>query len=378
MKIYVDGIIYSLQKGGGISRYTDEIINGLVKEGYEVNLLIHKKTCNRNTWDPNIKIIEIKSPFRTKNKIIRILTYPLHKHRVSMYFEKNKINNGIFHSTYFTYYKKIKIPKILNIYDLTREKFPKYFSKINNTIFLYLNKKAILNSDIIICISKQTENDLISYYKTNNKKILVTYLGVNKNFIIKTKEQKTSFKLTKGLDNPYILFVGRRSGYKNFEKFIKAFSLWSKNNNFNIITIGGGDFNNNEKILIKKLKIENKIKNFKFVNEEDLIMFYNCANSFIFPSLSEGFGLPILEAAACGTPILASDIPVFKEIANDIPYYFNPKDTNSIIKTLDEQINTDSNKIKNGILLAENYTWEKTIKETINIYKKIQKDSSSS
>lgn len=371
MKIYIDGIIYSLQKGGGITRYTNELINGFIELGHEVTLIVHPKTFNQNIKNDKLKIIEINSILRIDNKLFRFLTYPFHKLKMERYFKKSNIREGIFHSTYFTNYKNLKIPQVLTIHDLTREKFPQYFNKINDKIFLSITKKSILKSNAIICDSKQTKNDLIQYYGTDSNKIDVTYLGVDLSFKTKTEEEKNVFKTLKNIQKPYILYVGRRSTYKNFLKFIEAYADWKHKDDFSLITVGGGKFTKNESNIIEKYGLENNVIHFDFISEEELNMFYNSAYSFVFPSLSEGFGLPLLEAMACGTQILASDIPVFHEIAKDIPLYFNPNNKESIIEALNNSLKIDQTKINNGLEMVKKFTWKNTVKETLEIYQKI-------
>jgi len=376
MKIYIDGTIYSLQKGGGITRYTNELINGFINLGHEVTLIIHPKTFNQEIKNKKLKTIEIDSILRIDNKLLRLFTYPFHKLKLEKYFKEHNIKDGIFHSTYFVHYKNLKIPQILTIHDLTREKFPIYFNRVNDKLFLMLTKNAILKSNAIICDSKQTADDLCTYYKTPVDKTNVAYLGVNQIFNKKTQIEKDSFISFKNLPKQYLLFVGRRSTYKNFENFIMAYSKWEHKSKFPLIIVGGGKLTEEELDLIKKLKLENNITSFDFAREEELVMFYNCAHCFIFPSLSEGFGLPLLESMACGTTVLASDIPVFKEIAKDVPYYFNPYNQESIIKALDDSIIKNDSKINAGLEMVKKFTWENTVKETLAIYQKILNQNS--
>jgi glycosyltransferase involved in cell wall biosynthesis len=371
MKIYIDGTIYSLQKGGGITRYTNELIEGFIKLGYEVTLIIHPKTFNQAIKNNKLKIIEIDSILNINNKLLRILTYPFHKLKIEQYFKKNNLKEGVFHSTYFTHYKNLKIPQILTIHDLTIEKFPIYFNKINDKIFLQLTKKAIIKSDAIICVSQQTVDELCNYYKVPKLKTNVTHLGVNPAFNTKTENEISAFRKCKSLLKPYILFVGRRSTYKNFENFILAYSMWEQKDKFLLVTIGGGIYTNKEINLIDKLGLSNNIISFDFVTEEELVMFYNCAHVFIFPSLSEGFGLPLLESMACSTIVLASDLPVFREITGDVPYYFNPHYTESIIKALNDSVTKNQTKINDGLELVKKFTWGNTVEKTLRIYQKI-------
>jgi glycosyltransferase involved in cell wall biosynthesis len=373
MKIYIDGLIYSLQKGGGITRYTNELINNYINLGHEVTLIIHPKTFNQKIKNEKLKIIEINSILNINNKLARFLTYPFHKFNTERYFKNKNITEGIFHSTYFTLYNNLKIPQILTVHDLTKEKFPQSYNKIGDKIFLYIQKKSIIKADAIICDSYQTSNDLINYYGTDPSKIFVTYLGVDSFFKEKSEDDKKAFLVSKNIIKPYILFIGKRTGYKNFEKLLEAYSTWSEKDNYTLITVGGGTFTKIELDQINKLNLENNIKCFTFASEEDLVMFYNCAQCFIYPSLSEGFGLPLLEAMACGTPVVASDIPVFHEVALEIAYYFDPNSNESIVKALSNSLVKNQSKINEGLELVKKFTWENTANETIKVYEKFLK-----
>ena len=368
MTIYIDGIVYSLQKGGGITRYTNELMDGLINLGHEVFLTIHPKTFNQRLKNEKLKTIEIDSILRIDSKPLRFFTYPFHKFKTERYFKGRNIKEGVFHSTYFTHYKNLKIPQVITIHDLTREKFPAYFNHISDKIFLAMTRKAILKSNAIICNSKQTANALCEYYKINPGKTNITHLGVSPAFKIRAEAERNAFRISKRLQKPYVLFVGRRATYKNFEKFADAYAAWKNRDDFSLLTVGGGKFTGNELNSMERTGLKNNITSFDFVDDEELAMFYNCAECFVFPSLSEGFGLPLLEAMACGTSILASDIPVFREVAGAIPRYFNPADKESIINALDESLKRDSAKINAGLELVKSFTWENTVKETVKVY----------
>jgi len=362
-----------LQKDGGITRYTNELVSGYAHQGHTVVLFMHPHSYSYPPPHKNIQVIYIKPLLEINNRLSRYIDYFFCKPQITGYFKKNNIQSGIFHSTYFTFYKDSKIPQIMTIYDLTREKFPKSFNYIINKVFRTITKKSLQESDAIICISKQTANDLCSYYKIEPNKTDAIYLGVNPTFNIKTQEKKDSFKLSKKIFKPYILFVGKRSTYKNFKKFTEAYADWEHKNKFSLVTIGGGKFTKKESNSMEKLGLNNNIISFDLVTEKELVMFYNCTHSFVFPSLSEGFGLPLLEAMSCGTTILVSDIPVFQEIAGDIPYYFDPYSKESIVKALDNSMVKNQSKIDDGLELVKKFTWENTVKKTIKVYEKLLK-----
>lgn len=371
MIIYINGIIYSLQKDGGVSRYTNEIINGLIKNGHQVKLLVNKNN-NITKKNPNVEYIYVNSFPILKNKIGKIFTYAIHEYKTYIFMKKIKNKNAIFHSTYLSGFSGLKIPQVLTIHDLTREKFKNFFNKITNKFIILKTKRSIKNVDKIICVSQDTAKNLTSFYKTDKSKIEITHLGVDNKFTIKSAAEKEKFLKKKKITKPYILFIGKRQGYKNFNKFIIAYSKIDEKikNNIEIITIGGGVLTKKELLLIKNLKIENSIKNFQNICEEELVMFYNCADLFIFPSFSEGFGLPIIEAMSCGIKILASNIEIFREIAKNVPFYFSPQKIDEIKNAIEISISkNETQKIEMGLKIANELKWENTINKTILIYK---------
>jgi glycosyltransferase involved in cell wall biosynthesis len=256
------------------------------------------------------------------------------------------------------------------VHDLIHEKLPEFFSGFMNKVFLFNKSKSIKKADKLIVISQQTKKDLIDFYKINNKKIDIVYHGVSDNFRRITDDEKNKFLNNKNISRPFLLFIGNRSLYKNFLFLLETFYFWNKKHKFDLYCIGGNNFTKKEKRKIKEFGLSNSVKLFQNVSENDLIGFYNCAQAFIFPSLYEGFGLPILEGLSCGTLVLASDLPIFREIGQDSLIYFDPKNKESLLVAMDK-ISTNKifnqDKINN---LLEKFNWRNTISETFNVYQK--------
>ena len=175
-------------------------------------------------------------------------------------------------------------------------------------------------------------------------------------------------------DIPFILYVGSREKYKNFEFLIKGYSKSKRLlSSVNIVLFGGGKLKRKEKNLIYQLKIdENKIIQFDG-NDSDLKNLYKKAKAFVFPSLYEGFGLPLLESLENNCPIACSDIPVFREILNDNAFYFNPESYESLISSLENAIFTKKEiEIKRKYESLKNkFSWSKCSIDTLNLYKNI-------
>lgn len=175
--------------------------------------------------------------------------------------------------------------------------------------------------------------------------------------------------------NLYYIYVGNAYPHKNLKRLIEAMVSLNKKVKENIelyIVSSRNVFIERLEKLIKELNVENYIKLLGFVPDDKLKILYKKSLGFIFPSISEGFGLPGLEAMNAQTLVACSDIPVFKEIYKDVPIYFNPFDVNSILDSMKLVLNMDpearEKRIEKGLDLAKTYSWSKMAKETFKLY----------
>ena len=175
--------------------------------------------------------------------------------------------------------------------------------------------------------------------------------------------------------NLYFIYVGNAYPHKNLKRLIEAMVALNKKVSQNIklyIVSSRNVFTKRLENLVEKLNAKDYIKLLGFVPDEELKVLYKNSLGFVFPSLSEGFGLPGLEAMNAQTIVACSDIPVFKEIYKDVPLYFNPFDVNSISETMKLILDIDpearEKRIEKGINLAKTYSWSKMARETLNVY----------
>ena len=176
--------------------------------------------------------------------------------------------------------------------------------------------------------------------------------------------------------NPYYIYVGNAYPHKNLKRLIEAMVNLNKKVKENIelyIVSSRNVFTKRLEKLITNLKAEEYIKLLGYVPDDKLKILYKKSLGFIFPSISEGFGLPGLEAMNAQTLVACSDIPVFKEIYKDIPIYFNPFDVNSISDAMKLVLGIDpearEKRIEKGLALVNTYSWSKMAKETLDVYK---------
>jgi len=353
MKVLYDNQAFSYQCFGGVSRYFLELFRNSVnlyefEIPYTISNNEYLKTLGFNREFP------VKFHFKGKNRIISCLN----NYNSKMIIKKG--NYDLFHPTYYNtdYLEYIKNkPFVIDVHDMIFEIMPQYF---DNSI-IDDKKKYFIKADAIIANSENTKNDLIRIIPEINKnKIKVIYRGEIFPIIkyIKPSEKQK-----------YILFTGQRGGYKNFDNFIKAVAPLLIKHSLELFCTGQ-DFNKSEKELLKNNSILEKSK-CKFISESELQDIYANALLFIFPSLYEGFGFPILEAFASGCPLLLSNSSCFPEIAQDAAVYFDPYSIDSIRTTVENVILNQSLQdsiIKKGFERLRYFSWDKTIKETYKLY----------
>ena len=367
MKILYDYQIFMTQKYGGISRYFYELTNEFdYMEDIETVtpiLFSNNHYVSDKRLIKHLKFFPNKD-FRGKQRLMSPFNM-----LVSVSYLK-KQNFDIFHPTYYDPYFLKYIgskPFVLTVYDMIHEKFSELFPEQDVTT---QNKKLLVEkASKIIAISQSTKNDLIDLFDVEPSKIEVVYLG--NSMPINTHELGS-------IDVPkkYLLFVGSRGAYKNFKKFIVSISqILNKDKNLFVICAGGGKFNTQELESFLSLNIANQVKQYN-LDDDMLANLYKNAELFVFPSLYEGFGIPVLEAFACKCSLVCSKTSSLPEVAGDAACYFDPYSEESIKNTVEEVLNNKGlqNKLREkGTKRLEQFSWKRTALETKKIYESILK-----
>ncbi|HOI71132.1 MAG TPA: glycosyltransferase family 1 protein [Methanobacterium sp.] len=265
--------------------------------------------------------------------------------------------------------------RVMTIHDLAPLAFPKMYMKATLSDRL-LGNKAIKNVDKIISVSKSTKNDLTRYFNTPKEKIEPIYLGVDEKFKVIDIKQIKNFKEEYNLDFPFILYLAAFRQRKNIPTLIKAYYLLRKEGLAHKLVLAGQKSDQYRKILnlVKKLKLEKDVIFTGFIAADVLPLLYNAADLFIFPSLYEGFGLPPLEAMACGCPVITSKTSSLPEVVGDAGLMVNPKskyELKDAMKTLLINSNLRTELIKKGINRSKKFTWKRCAKKTLNVYKEV-------
>ncbi len=363
--------------------FTDEIYD---KKGFQILKSPHNnfkcKVLNwplKNFWTQGRLSLEMlfKSSeidvFFTPSHVLPLI---FHKNSISTIhdigFEKYKI---LYRNDSITTYKKI-FRKLLN---LTIKIFT--LNKYSASKLDYLkwsNRYTLKHSKKIITVSNFTKKELKTYYRNiaSDEKINVVHNGYNESLFVKNHniEKINEIKQKYGTGEKFIFYIGRIEKKKNIINLINAYAaLIEKNKNITerLVLVGMADFGFDEvKYLIRQYDLTNKIIIPGWVEEIDLPVLYNGASLFVFPSKYEGFGIPLLQAMACGVPVAASLIPSISEVVDGAATLFDPDSPQSIAKTIEEVLinkNLSSSLISKGLKRVENFSWEKCAKDTLRI-----------
>jgi len=281
--------------------------------------------------------------------------------------------------------RKSDLKTVVTIHGLEYEYLPEYYKFPQS---LYLNKSteyAVRQADRLIAVSKWTKSQLVERLGADKKKIKVIYEGIGERFL-KAKEYGVNKKMMRqvkykyGLKDKYILFVGTIQPRKNLERLIEAFSLLttrttSTKTDFGELVIAGkwGWMYEEIKKAPEKYGIENRVKFIGRVAEADLAGVYAGAELFVWPSLMEGFGLPVLEAMMMGVPVVTSNRGALPEVVGKAGLQIDPEKVEELAKAMElvmENKELREGLVEKGYGNVKRFSWEKAAKETWQVLTK--------
>lgn len=365
MKVLYDHQIFTLQKFGGISRYFNEIMK-LNDVGTQVDR-IDPALFAREDTETNSSILSRGKRFLERKLKIQgdenITVFPKEVIKTL-----SKGDFDIFHPTYYDPYftKWNNKPFVLTVYDMIHEIYREHFSIDDPTS---RNKLMLCNkASKIIAISQKTKDDLLKIYNLPEEKIQAIPLASDFDQVSAVKPESTN-ELKR-----YILFVGSRHAYKNFYYPITALADVLKSDDDLQILCTGLPFSPAEISFFKDLGVEQQMKHIFLKSDQELAWAYKNAALFIFPSLYEGFGFPILEAFASGCPVVSSTGGSLPEVGGDATLYFDPKDIKQIQMTACSVLygsEVRDSLIMKGLERYKEFSWDKCRLETAKVYKSI-------
>jgi glycosyltransferase involved in cell wall biosynthesis len=371
MKILYDGHVYRMQPVGGISRYLANIVGGLPAD-----------------WIPTISV------GNTKWSELERLKLPSHRNLEIKHFPAPWLRPKIFRNwasnCFFSKLESQKdfnllhavhhgslaprrpdrrhAPFVVTIHDMIPQIYSNDLDAKGND--LKLKRQAVESADAVICISESTRKDLLERISIPEDRIRVIYLAssLNREWAAGDKEAVP--------ERPYFIFVGaRKAAYKNFTSVLRAFARTVEKWNDLELCVVGPPFDKFELQLLHQLKIQSRVKNLQTVDDPHLNKLYQHSLALIYPSWYEGFGIPPLEAMACGSLAIVSNTSSLPEVAGEAAIMIDPHSIDALVDGMLKVCNLADDQrlilINRGMAWASRFKWSKTISNTIELYKSL-------
>ncbi|MEK9147235.1 MAG: glycosyltransferase family 1 protein [Patescibacteria group bacterium] len=369
MKIAID--VSQIVYGTGVSNYTASLVESLLKIDHKNEYIMFASAFRQRR-----KLKEFQEKLKDHNNIqFKILPYPPTVIEIAFNrfryppIEKIIGEVDVFHSSDWTQPKAIGAKMVTTVHDMVVFLFEK---SIHPKIVATQKRRLALvknEADTIICDSETTKDDLVKFLGVDEGKARVIYLAASEEFKPqdedKTKEVLEKYKIKK----PYILSVATQEPRKNIQKLLDVFEkIVAERPQLHLVLTGkygwGPGFHSAQNVVWTG-----------FVSQEDLVALYSGCRLFAYPSLYEGFGLPILEAMACGAPVVTSNNSSMAEIAKDAAILVDPRSDGQVKKAVDFVLGLNLENyqriVRASLDRARRYSWTKTARETLKVYKEV-------
>jgi len=369
------GIDYTsaVQQGAGIGRYTRGLVGALADLDHTNEYVLFSAGRDRTgrAWPRNFGQRSLPLKDRHLAWIWQRLRMPLPVELVT-----GRVD--ILHSPDFVLPPVWKAHTVLTVHDLSFMRYPECFSV---SLLAYLRNavpRSVHRAEVILADSESTRQDLLELLHVPQERLFVLYPGVEERFAPGIADEQIEATLRRyGMRRPYIFGLGTLQPRKNFTRLIRAFDLLRRRYRVpHHLVIGGGKGWLYTEIYdtVKELGLQGVVFFPGFVADEDLPALYSAADLFAFPSLYEGFGIPVLEAMRCGTPVVTSNASSLPEVAGDAALLVPPEDVESLAEAMWRLI--DDHALRNdlrhrGFQQVSHFTWKRAAESLVAIYKQI-------
>jgi glycosyltransferase involved in cell wall biosynthesis len=364
LRVGFDDQIFEAQKRGGVSKYFVELIERLPAHGIEPVVL---SRATRNIHLAQSGLVPAASP---RSPIVeraawvgwRLVGRPRSTPAVGSWPEIDLMHHTFGHPSYLRSWNG---PRVTTVYDMTPELFPELF-KLGNPHFAKRRYAEV--SDAVITISQNTAEDMLRLYGMPGlrEKTTTIPLGVGEQFFRPGSRPH-------GLPTRYLLFVGVRSGYKDFSVALAAWArLAAADETLDLVMVGGGALSDAERRDIRSTGSGSRLHHL-MPSDDEIVEIYRGAEALVFPSRYEGFGLPTLEALAAGTPVVLADASCSREVGGDAALYFPPGDVDALIARITEAIAPSHTAVirSAGPARAALFSWDRTAALTADVYRRV-------
>ncbi|MBI2953593.1 MAG: glycosyltransferase family 4 protein [Chloroflexi bacterium] len=355
-------------RGAGISRYIRSLISHLRQSGNGQYTVFLGDPNFPQEFSPNTSFHLNISRLPTVNPMVRILWEQL-----LLPVELASSDIDILHSMGYVQPVACLRRSIVTVHDLSFVLFPEMFNRLNRLYLTMLTRLSVRRANRVIAVSENTKRDLTRLFGVASEKIDVVYHGVEERFCPATGAELAAFRLDRNLPERYILFIGTLEPRKNVHTLIKAFAKVRKAGLPHKLVIGGakGWLWSEIFSMVSEMGLEREVIFPGYISLENEPLWYNGADLFVYPSLYEGFGFPLLEAMACGTPVVTSNSSSLPEVVGEAGLLVDPSSgddlAEAMLTVLTDRALSDDMK-KKGLERARSFSWAEAAGKTAQIY----------
>ena len=364
MKIAINCRCFSKKQYTGIGRYAYHLIHSLseIDQANQYSLYVPRRPFDFKRRDPVVKARNFHLEVDHFNRGLNRTLHPV----------------DVYHTPCIGDVAIDNAKVVVTIHDLIYKAYPQGHTPATIDLTDQLVKAIIQKADRIICSSQNTINDLNRFFRVDPAKVRLVYLGVDQNIFypVPAEEipQAREVIRSKGIVLPYIFFVGTIEPRKNLINLLKALAILREQKKFDgplVISGMKGWLNEDLAGVIERLDLKKRVVFLGFLTDTELRYFYSQAEVFAFPSLYEGFGLPIVEAFSCGTPVVTSNVSSCAELAHEAALAVDPTSPQAIADAIAKIIASPQLRkelIQKGLERAKFFSFRKTAQETLKIY----------
>lgn len=378
MRIGINTLFLIPGKVGGSEVYLRNLLCHLAKIDKQNEYILFTNKENFRTFQISQRNFrEVPCPVKASFRPARVLW-----EQFVLPLQIKKYNIEVLHSPGYTAPLLASCCSIVTIHDMNYFYYPEDFSKSTTFFLRLLVPLAARRSDKIITVSRNSKKDIVQILEIPESKICVIYEAGSSHLSVPIAiENKVREKLKKryGIDKKFILTVSVSHPHKNLDRLIEAYDILCKRYQIDcqLLIVGiKGRAQSGLVNWVKEMSLEKRIIFTGWIANEDLSLLYSEAELMVFPSLFEGFGIPVLEAMAHGTPVVSSGAASLPEVVGDAALLVDPYDVEEIAEAMYRVVTEEdvrANLIKKGRQRAGQFSWEKTARETLAVYKRVCK-----
>ena len=365
MKICIDCRVLNSKRTGGTGTYTRNLVNCLsdIDDANSYSLLVNRrleiKKCSYMVTRVNYETHGVSEVWENTG-----LPFMLKKNKIALFHSPSVMLPAV----------RMKCRKIITVHDMVAFKFRQYFGKKYGFYVRTMTSMAVKSADRIIAVSQSTKNDIAEILSVKPEKIKVIHEGVNRAFRVLNKNSAEKTMKKNKIKKPFMLNVGTIEPRKNIPRLIEAYGIFRREQGGDWMLVIAGNKGWLYESAFRACEASfyrEDIKIIENLSDDEITGLYNACEFFVYPSLYEGFGLPVIEAMACGAPVITSSSSSLAEIAGGAAVLINPEDPQELA---DAMLRVAGNRsLREGLACAsvekaKKYDWRNTALKTIETY----------